>query len=159
MLVSGAADAPLVLLLHGFSESLHMWRAQLPALAAAGYRAVAPSQRGYSAGARPDTKDTSNYATERLIADALDIARGRSRVPFEAGRHNIHSLAAYAIDDVKLSPGEDRAVRVEIAMSNSAGIYQVDELLAALGRIGGCAGAPPSASWRVTSTWKISLAK
>ncbi len=64
------------------------------------------------------------------IADALDMARGRSRVPFEAGRHNIHSLSAYAIDEVKISPGEERAVRVEIAMSNSAGIYQVDELLA-----------------------------
>jgi metal-dependent HD superfamily phosphatase/phosphodiesterase len=64
------------------------------------------------------------------IADALDMARGRSRVPFESGRHNIHSLSAYAIDEVKISPGEDRAVRVEIAMSNSAGIYQVDELLA-----------------------------
>ena len=55
------------------------------------------------------------------VADALDMARGRSRVPFEAGRHNIHSLSAYAIDEVKISPGEERAVRVEIAMSNSAG--------------------------------------
>jgi uncharacterized protein len=64
------------------------------------------------------------------VADALDMARGRSRVPFEAGRHNIHSLSAYAIEEVKISPGDDRAVRVEIAMSNSAGIYQVDELLA-----------------------------
>ena len=64
------------------------------------------------------------------VADALDMARGRSRVPFEAGHQNIHSLSAYAIDDVKISPGRDRAVRVEIAMSNSAGIFQVDELLA-----------------------------
>jgi metal-dependent HD superfamily phosphatase/phosphodiesterase len=64
------------------------------------------------------------------VADALDMARGRSRVPFEAGRHNIHSLSAYAIEDVKISPGRDRAVRVEIEMSNSAGIFQVDELLA-----------------------------
>jgi metal-dependent HD superfamily phosphatase/phosphodiesterase len=64
------------------------------------------------------------------VADALDMARGRSRVPFEAGRHNIHSLSAYAIEDVKISPGDDRAVRVEIDMSNSAGIYQVDDLLA-----------------------------
>jgi metal-dependent HD superfamily phosphatase/phosphodiesterase len=64
------------------------------------------------------------------VADALDMARGRSRLEFEAGRHNIHSLSAYAIDEVKISPGEERAVRVEIAMSNSAGIYQVDELLA-----------------------------
>jgi metal-dependent HD superfamily phosphatase/phosphodiesterase len=64
------------------------------------------------------------------IADALDMARGRSRVEFESGRQNIHSLSAYAIEEVKIVPGEDRAVRVEIAMSNSAGIFQVDELLA-----------------------------
>jgi uncharacterized protein len=64
------------------------------------------------------------------VADALDMARGRSRVPFEAGHQNIHSLSAYAIEDVKISAGRDRAVRVEIAMSNSAGIFQVDELLA-----------------------------
>jgi metal-dependent HD superfamily phosphatase/phosphodiesterase len=64
------------------------------------------------------------------VADALDMARGRSRVPFEAGHMNIHSLSAYAIEEVKISPGRDRAVRVEIAMSNSAGIFQVDELLA-----------------------------
>jgi metal-dependent HD superfamily phosphatase/phosphodiesterase len=64
------------------------------------------------------------------VADALDMARGRSRIPFEAGRYNIHSLSAYAIDEVKISPGKERAVRVEIAMSNSAGIFQVDELLA-----------------------------
>jgi uncharacterized protein len=64
------------------------------------------------------------------VADALDMARGRSRVPFESGHQNIHSLSAYSIEEVKISPGRDRAVRVEIAMSNSAGIYQVDELLA-----------------------------
>jgi metal-dependent HD superfamily phosphatase/phosphodiesterase len=64
------------------------------------------------------------------VADALDMARGRSRVPFEAGHQNIHSLSAYAIEEVKLAPGVERAVGVEIAMSNSAGIYQVDELLA-----------------------------
>jgi uncharacterized protein len=64
------------------------------------------------------------------VADALDMARGRSRVPFEAGHQNIHSLSAYAIEEVRITPGKDRAVRVEIAMSNSAGIFQVDELLA-----------------------------
>jgi metal-dependent HD superfamily phosphatase/phosphodiesterase len=64
------------------------------------------------------------------VADALDMARGRSRVPFESGHQNIHSLSAYAIEDVKIAPGRDRAVRAEITMSNSAGIFQVDELLA-----------------------------
>ncbi len=67
-LVDGHQGAPLVLLLHGFAESLHMWRAQMVALAEAGYRAVAPSQRGYSPGARPDTADPMNYHFDRLVA-------------------------------------------------------------------------------------------
>ena len=64
------------------------------------------------------------------VADALDMEHGRSRVPFEAGRPNIHSLSAAAIDDVRIEAGEERAVRIEIEMNNSAGIFQVDELLA-----------------------------
>ena len=72
--VAGPASGALVLLLHGFPESRHSWRAALPALAAAGYRAVAPDQRGYSARARPDPKDLANYAFDKLIADAIDIA-------------------------------------------------------------------------------------
>jgi metal-dependent HD superfamily phosphatase/phosphodiesterase len=81
-------------------------------------------------GHRRDGRPLTVEAGIVRVADALDMARGRSRLEFEAGRHNIHSLSAYAINEVKLSPGEERAVRVEIAMSNSAGIYQVDELLA-----------------------------
>jgi metal-dependent HD superfamily phosphatase/phosphodiesterase len=61
------------------------------------------------------------------VADALDMAKGRSRVGFEAGEIGIHSLSAYAIEEVRISPGEAKAVRVEIEMSNSAGIFQVDE--------------------------------
>ena len=61
------------------------------------------------------------------VADALDMSRGRSRVPFEAGHTNIHSLSAYAIEEVKIAAGDDKAVRIEIEMSNSAGIFQVDE--------------------------------
>ena len=72
--VLGPAGGPLVLLLHGFPESRHSWRAALPALAAAGYRAVAPDQRGYSPGARPDPADLSNYAFDRLVGDAIEIA-------------------------------------------------------------------------------------
>jgi uncharacterized protein len=64
------------------------------------------------------------------VADALDLAQGRSRVPFEGRRPNIHSLSAAAIDAVTIAPGEERAVSIEIAMNNSAGIFQVDELLA-----------------------------
>ena len=72
-LAAGAPDAPLVLLLHGFAESMHCWRAQVTALAAAGYRAIAPSQRGYSPGARPPTSDTANYHIDRLMDDAMAI--------------------------------------------------------------------------------------
>jgi metal-dependent HD superfamily phosphatase/phosphodiesterase len=64
------------------------------------------------------------------VADALDMAEGRSRVPFESGRPNIHSLSAAAIEGVKIEPGEDKAVRIEIEMNNSAGVFQIDELLA-----------------------------
>jgi metal-dependent HD superfamily phosphatase/phosphodiesterase len=64
------------------------------------------------------------------VADALDLAKGRSRIPFETRRPNIHSLSAAAIDEVRIEPGEDRAVQIEIAMNNSSGIFQVDELLA-----------------------------
>jgi pimeloyl-ACP methyl ester carboxylesterase len=71
--VAGPIDGPLVLLLHGFPESRHSWRATLPALADAGYRAVAPDQRGYSPGARPDPKDLSNYAFDKLVNDAIEI--------------------------------------------------------------------------------------
>ena len=64
------------------------------------------------------------------VADTLDMAKGRSRVPFETRRTNIHSLSAAAIDEVRIDAGEDRAVTIEIAMNNSSGIFQVDELLA-----------------------------
>jgi metal-dependent HD superfamily phosphatase/phosphodiesterase len=64
------------------------------------------------------------------VADALDMAKGRSRVPFEAGKMNIHSLSAAAIDEVRIEQGDDKAVRIEIDMNNSSGIFQIDELLA-----------------------------
>src|SRR5471032_3159890 len=72
--VAGPAGDVLVLLLHGFPESRHSWRAALPELAKAGYRAVAPDQRGYSPGARPDPAHLDNYHFDKLVADAIDIA-------------------------------------------------------------------------------------
>jgi hypothetical protein len=64
------------------------------------------------------------------VADALDMEHGRSRVSLETHLPNIHSLSAAAIDDVRIVEGEQRSVRVEIEMNNSAGVFQVDELLA-----------------------------
>ena len=65
------------------------------------------------------------------VADALDMEQGRSRIPFERGRLSIHSLSAAAIEDVAITDGDDRPVKIEIKMVNSAGIYQVDTLLKA----------------------------
>jgi metal-dependent HD superfamily phosphatase/phosphodiesterase len=65
------------------------------------------------------------------VADALDMAKGRSRIPFERGSASIHAVSAAAIDSVAISNGEERPVLIEIVMSNPAGLYQVDELLKA----------------------------
>ena len=65
------------------------------------------------------------------VADALDMAKGRSRIPFERGRVSIHSLSAAAIDDVVIADGDSRPIKIEILMNNSSGIYQVDGLLKA----------------------------
>jgi len=63
------------------------------------------------------------------VADALDMSKGRSRIPFEKGEINIHSLSAYAINSVTLKEGTGVPVEINIFMNNSSGIFQVDELL------------------------------
>ncbi len=63
------------------------------------------------------------------VADALDMTEGRSRIPFEAGKIDIHAISAMAIEHVEIHGGEDVPIVVEVAMNNSAGIFQVDELL------------------------------
>jgi pimeloyl-ACP methyl ester carboxylesterase len=100
-LVAGEAGAPLVLLLHGFAESFHFWRAQLAALAAAGYRALAPSQRGYSPGSRPDTADAANYHIDRLMDDAMAIvaASGYGQRRFHLVGHDWGGSIAWALAD------------------------------------------------------------
>ena len=55
------------------------------------------------------------------VADALDMEHGRSRVALETDLPNIHSLSAAAIDEVRIMPGEERTIRVEVDMNNSAG--------------------------------------
>jgi hypothetical protein len=63
------------------------------------------------------------------VADALDMEKGRARIPFASGSVNIHSVSALAIDKVKVTKGKDRPILIEILMNNSAGIFQIDELL------------------------------
>jgi metal-dependent HD superfamily phosphatase/phosphodiesterase len=78
---------------------------------------------------RSDGRPKTLEAGVVRVADALDMAKGRSRIPFEAGQVNIHSVSAAAIDRVTISRGERKPVLIEIQMSNSAGIFQLDELL------------------------------
>ncbi len=65
------------------------------------------------------------------VADALDMEKGRARLPFQAGKIDIHSVSALSIDKVRIQEGlaPEKPVVVRISMSNSAGIFQIDELL------------------------------
>jgi pimeloyl-ACP methyl ester carboxylesterase len=74
VLADGPLAGELVLLLHGFPQTRHSWRHQVPALAAAGYRAVAPDQRGYSPGARPDPAQLEAYHIDHLVDDVVALA-------------------------------------------------------------------------------------
>jgi pimeloyl-ACP methyl ester carboxylesterase len=107
-LVDGPDDGELVLLLHGFPETSASWRDQIPALAAAGFRAVAPDQRGYSPRARP--AEVAAYAMPELVGDVIGLADALGAERFHlvghdwggavawhvAGRHpeRLHTLAA-----------------------------------------------------------------
>ena len=78
---------------------------------------------------RADGEPLSLEAGILRVADALDMAKGRSRIPFERGQVTMHSLSAAAIDEVRIVDGESKPVMIEILMNNSSGIFQVDELL------------------------------
>ena len=80
---------------------------------------------------RADGQPLTTDAGLLRVADALDMAKGRSRIPFEKGSVSMHSLSAAAIEDVTISDGEDRPILIEIRMNNSSGIFQVDGLLKA----------------------------
>lgn len=79
----------------------------------------------HRAGGRPLTVEAGIVR----VGDALDMSQGRSRIPFQAGHVNIHSVSAAAVDKVEIGHGEERAIRIRIVMNNSAGIFQVDELM------------------------------
>ena len=68
-----AGEGPLVLLIHGFPELAISWRAQIDALAAAGYRAVAPDMRGYGEAMKPER--TEDHTILHLVGDMVDLVR------------------------------------------------------------------------------------
>ena len=92
-LVAGPEGGELVLLLHGFPETSFEWRAQLPALAAAGYRAVAPDQRGYTPGARYD--DLTEYRVDHLATDVARFADALGAERFHLVGHDWGGFVAW----------------------------------------------------------------
>ena len=78
---------------------------------------------------RADGRPLTLEAGVLRVADALDMAKGRSRIPFERGSVSIHALSAAAIDKVQITDGDARPIMIEILMTNSSGVYQVDGLL------------------------------
>jgi hypothetical protein len=63
------------------------------------------------------------------IADALDMEAGRARIPFESGKIDIHAVSALSIEKVEIVEGGKKPITISIKMSNSAGVFQIDELL------------------------------
>ena len=99
--VGGDASAPLVLMLHGFCVSRYFWDNQIPVLATTGYFAVAPNQRGYAVGARPDPTLFDNYRIDKLIGDANDIVTsvGHGDQRFHLVGHDWGGSLAWIIAD------------------------------------------------------------
>jgi metal-dependent HD superfamily phosphatase/phosphodiesterase len=78
---------------------------------------------------RSDERTYTVEASAVKVGDALDMTQGRSRIPFEQGAVNIHSLSAAAVERVTIERGAVKPVRIEVALNNSAGLFQLDELL------------------------------
>lgn len=89
----GPRDGPLVVLLHGFPECWVTWRYQLPALAAAGFRAVAPDMRGYGGSDKP--RGVAAYGIERLVGDVSGLIRALGRERADVVGHDWGAVVAW----------------------------------------------------------------
>jgi len=92
---AGPDDGPVVLLLHGFPQTSRCWTAQLEALGAAGYRAVAVDQRGYSPGARPD--DPAAYAMGHLVEDVLGFVDALGVETVDLVGHDLGAAVSWTV--------------------------------------------------------------
>jgi hypothetical protein len=63
------------------------------------------------------------------VADALDMEKGRARIPFKISEPTIHAVSALAIEGVSFEVGKEKPIRIAIKLGNSAGIFQLDNLL------------------------------
>ncbi len=92
---AGPEDGEAVILLHGFPQTSHEWRHQIRALAGAGFRVVAPDQRGYSPGARP--ADIADYALPLLVRDVIDLADAVGAERFHIVGHDWGAVVAWGV--------------------------------------------------------------
>ena len=92
-LAAGPVDGPLLLLLHGFPETSHGWNRQIPALAAAGFRVVAPDQRGIGLSSKP--AGAAAYRIDLLAADIVAIARALGRERAQVAGHDWGGVVAW----------------------------------------------------------------
>jgi len=88
-------EGPLVVLLHGFPESRKTWSRQLPALAAAGFRAVAPDLRGY--GDSPKPRGAEPYRTSEIAADVAELIASLDGAPCVVVGHDWGAAAAWTL--------------------------------------------------------------
>ena len=63
------------------------------------------------------------------IADGTDMTKGRSRIPYDLGNVNIHTVSAMSVDEVEIVEGAEKPVEIRVYMTNSAGVFQVEEIL------------------------------
>ena len=92
---AGPDDGAPVFLLHGFPETSLSWTQVAPQLADAGLRVIAPDQRGYSPGARPD--GVAAYTTELLVADVIGLADALGIETFDVVGHDWGSVVAWLV--------------------------------------------------------------
>ncbi|WP_246094537.1 alpha/beta fold hydrolase [Streptomyces griseofuscus] len=122
-------SGPLVLLVHGFPESWYSWRHQLPALAAAGYRAVAIDVRGYGRSAKPVATDA--YRLTELVADNVSVVHALGEESAVIVGHDWGS--AIASGSGLLSPEVFRAVGMLSVPYTPRGASRPTEVFAHMG--------------------------
>jgi pimeloyl-ACP methyl ester carboxylesterase len=111
-----AGEGPAVLLLHGFPDSSHLWRHQVPALVAAGHRVLAPDLRGFGESDRPE--GVEEYAIARSVADVVAVLDGLGIERAHVVGHDFGAALAWAV--AALAPERvDRLVVLSVGHPNA----------------------------------------
>ncbi len=154
MHIAEAGTGPLVLLLHGFPESWYSWRHQLVALAAAGYHAVAPDQRGYGRTGGPD--DAESYTMLHLVGDVIGLMDALGAEQAVLAGHDWGAPVAW--NTALLRPDRIRGViGLSVPYSPRGSTPPVEMLRALRPRSRCCGRYSPTASTSVISSSRESL--